>query len=103
MRVVGPMDNAGVVFDISHVLMGSMPFNEYFSIVKDRIIHVHACDAIGQKEHMVIGRGKIDFHEPLKLLRDSGYKGAVIIENMPIMADILESRSSLERVFKDIF
>jgi sugar phosphate isomerase/epimerase len=67
--------------------------------------HVHIHDYDGERDHLPIGRGSIDFAELLGALARIGYEGALSLEINSAIAgpeDVLESKAALERVLTEV-
>lgn len=48
-------------------------------VTRSNCIHIH--DVMGNKDHMVIGKGQIDFKQVISMLVFADFRGAAIIEN----------------------
>ena len=68
--------------------MGSKPFPDGYSYVRDRLIHVHRKDVDGEGNWTKVGTGKIDYRGQLRALDDDGYGGALSLETHYETADI---------------
>lgn len=69
------------VLDIKQAVISGYPYGEYLDEMGRDIAYVHACDFDGDGKKRLAGQGRFDFEELFKRLRDTGFDGAVIIEN----------------------
>ena len=75
--------NLKVLFDPSHYFIRGDDILKTFNIFKDRIVHIHAKDAIGDYENFVfppLGDGKINFKKLCALITDFKYDGFISVE-----------------------
>ena len=90
-RVLGriPAHSFGAIWDPGNeAMMGSKPFPDGYSYVRDRLIHVHLKDVDGEGNWTKVGTGKIDYRGQLRALDDDGYGGALSLETHYETADI---------------
>lgn len=82
-RVLGriPAHSFGVIWDPGNeAMMGSKPFPDGYSYVRDRLIHVHLKDVDGEGNWTKVGTGIIDYRGQLRALADDGYGGVLSLE-----------------------
>ncbi|MGQ9680707.1 MAG: sugar phosphate isomerase/epimerase family protein [Candidatus Bathyarchaeia archaeon] len=70
-----------MVLDIAHAnLRGEV--KDFLESLKDRIGHIHVSDNHGKfDEHLQIGEGGINWSEVMRLIRQAGFKGWIVIES----------------------
>jgi L-ribulose-5-phosphate 3-epimerase len=61
-------------------MMGSKPFPDGYSCVRDRVIHVHLKDMDGEGNWTKMGTGVVDYQGQLRALADDGYEGVLSLE-----------------------
>lgn len=71
----------GGVLDIKQAYLSGYSYEEYLSDMGGSLAYVHVCDLDENGKTCLPGKGKFDFDTLFKRLRDSGFDGAVIIEN----------------------
>lgn len=106
------LDNVGINFDPANLLSAGMGNpNDAMDMLAPRIFGMHAKDAVPPKfgevgGHQVpVGQGAVDFKKLLCQLKESGYKGDIIIEHEipnPTQRDleIVESKKYLEELIE---
>jgi L-ribulose-5-phosphate 3-epimerase len=83
-----PARSFGVIWDPGNeAKMGSKPFPDGYSYVRDRVIHVHLKDVDGEGNWTKVGTGVIDFRGQLRALADDGYRGVLSLETHYESAD----------------
>ncbi|WP_017975373.1 sugar phosphate isomerase/epimerase family protein [Actinopolyspora halophila] len=75
-----PVDVAGLVYDVSHVVAGGVDEVELATELVERIEHVHLRDAVAGDINRSIGRGDADFAGIVDALRERGYAGRYVLE-----------------------
>lgn len=73
--------NLGGVLDIKQAFISGYPYEEYLQDMGENLAFVHASDFDENGVKCLPGRGKFDFEELFKRLKDTGFDGAVLIEN----------------------
>lgn len=87
----------GFCFDIAHAEITKQT-NEIFDKLK--IDYVHATDNnLIEDEHKVIGKGKINYKEIVNKLKDKGFDGKVILENLSF-TECVDSYKNLKKLIK---
>lgn len=71
----------GGVLDVKQALISGYPYWEYLNDIGENLAYVHASDFGENGKKCLPGRGTFDFEELFKRLKDSGFDGAVLIEN----------------------
>lgn len=71
----------GAVLDIKQAAISGYPYGEYLDDMGESLAYVHASDFDENGKKRLPGKGRFDFEELFKRLKDSGFDGAVIIEN----------------------
>jgi sugar phosphate isomerase/epimerase len=65
---------------------------DYLEAFSDRLAHVHMHDNHGKEdEHLPLGKGKIDFPEVIRLLKDINYDRTITFEVFSSHADAVRS------------
>ncbi|MDX1928951.1 MAG: sugar phosphate isomerase/epimerase [Pirellulaceae bacterium] len=70
-------------FDFSHFQLRGLDLKESWAVLASDTVFIHVKDSTGdqQKFQFVLpGEGSIDYVEYLKLIRNSGYKGDILVE-----------------------
>lgn len=70
------MDNVKVMFDTFHVLYRNEVSSDYVYRMKDKLHHVHIADS----DRLPPGKGKCDYTEVLRALKDIDYDGYLAME-----------------------
>lgn len=79
----------GLNFDVGHFYCVSDPLPETIERLKGHTRHYHIEDIAANRvhEHLVPGRGAIDFSEVIKAIRRTGYDGWLTVELYPYLDD----------------
>ena len=95
----------GVTVDIGHLSFHDgaayRPWGTLGGLIRHlgpRIVHVHLHDYDGQRDHLPLGAGRIDFTEVIDALKAIGYHGSLCLELAPSPAiedDYVRSRELL--------
>ena len=78
----------GITLDVGH-LEASGGYRNFGTIGKvirrfsDKILHFHIHDYNGEQDHLVIGKGKIDFDNIISILKKVNYCGTLMLELNP--------------------
>jgi sugar phosphate isomerase/epimerase len=63
---------------------GGKAYPDGYEQVMDKVVHVHVKDGVqresGEHKFVVFGEGDINYHDPLKALREDGYSGYLSLE-----------------------
>jgi sugar phosphate isomerase/epimerase len=80
----------GLNFDIGHFYCVNEPLAEAIELLKGFTRHYHVEDIAASRvhEHLIPGRGAIDFAEVLGAIRATGYKGWLTVELYPYLDDL---------------
>lgn len=90
--------NLGITYDTSDAYL-SNSLLDWFKL-KKFIKHVHLCETDGKVDSkLTLGKGKVNFNQVLKKLKQINYRGNYILENLTIQ-DCIESRNYIRRIFK---
>ncbi len=73
-------DKAQFTFDLKQCRRTGIAPEEMIDAMRGAIRHVHISDATAEHDCLMPGAGNVDFVHILRLLRDSGFDGALIIE-----------------------
>jgi sugar phosphate isomerase/epimerase len=86
-RLTSPM--FGLNFDIGHFYCVGEPLPETVERLRPYTRHYHIEDIAATRvhEHMIPGRGAIDFPSVLSAIRDTGYDGWLTVELYPYLDD----------------
>ena len=79
----------GLNFDVGHAYcVGENP-QEWVSKMQDYALHYHLEDIAATRvhQHLVPGRGAIDFDATLAAIRQTGYEGWLTVELYPYLDD----------------
>src|SRR2546430_381568 len=78
----------GVTWDPGNeAAIGSRPFPEGYSYVRNRVLHVHLKDVDQHLNWAIIGEGTIDFVGQLRALAEDGYQGMLSLETHYVHPD----------------
>jgi len=98
-------DSVGITIDVGHLSFHDgrawKPWGSLGGLIRHlgpRIVHVHLHDYDGRRDHLPLGKGRLDFGETVGALRAVGYKGTLCLELAPtatIEADYRASRDLL--------
>jgi len=98
-------ESTGVTLDVGHLSFNGgeayEPWGSLGGLIRHlgaSIVHVHLHDYDGQRDHLPLGAGNIDFAEVISALKEIGYEGALCLELAPsptIEEDYLRSRDQL--------
>ena len=69
------------VLDIKQAMISGYPYGDYLDDMGESLAYVHASDYTDTGKKCLPGKGNFNFDELFKRLKDSGFDGAVIIEN----------------------
>ena len=97
--------SVGITVDVGHLSFHDgrawKPWGSLGGLIRHlgpRIVHVHLHDYDGKRDHLPLGKGRLDFAEIVGALRAVGYKGTLCLELAPtptIEADYRASRGLL--------
>jgi sugar phosphate isomerase/epimerase len=91
LEVVGRLDSAavGMNFDVGHSFCVSEEPADAIPKLKDHIRHFHLEDIAANRvhQHLIPGRGAIDFQSTLQAIREIGYDGWLTVELYPYLED----------------
>lgn len=97
--------STGITLDVGHISFNNgRGYREFGSIggfieqFRSRIFHLHIHDYDGERDHIAIGRGFIDFVEILRALKKIHYTGTLCLELNPELVTIEEIVESKERI-----
>ncbi len=98
--------NIGAVLDVKQAWQSGRSWEEYVSVMGDRILNVHLCDHDGACNCMV-GKGEYPFEDLIKRLESDDYAGPVLIEqyatNYNAFSEIAESVQYLKSLIGGIY
>ena len=69
-----------VTLDTGHAFMRSVDIGGFLDTFRKKLRNIHIHDSNGEKAHLAIGKGDINFEKIFKKLRDIGYRGPAHIE-----------------------
>jgi sugar phosphate isomerase/epimerase len=91
LEVVGRLDSAavGMNFDVGHSFCVSEEPADAIPKLRDHIRHFHLEDIAANRvhQHLIPGRGAIDFQATLQAIREIGYDGWLTVELYPYLED----------------
>ncbi|MCM1299046.1 MAG: sugar phosphate isomerase/epimerase [Firmicutes bacterium] len=73
-------DNCGFVLDVKQALRSRLSPFEIYESLKESVVHCHLSDHDSQKDCIPVGTGSFDFEKFAQMLKESGYKGNIILE-----------------------
>lgn len=73
-------DDCGFVLDVKQALRSNISPFEIYDKLEGKIVHCHLSDHNGEKDCIPVGEGSFDFGKFAQTLKDSGYKGNIILE-----------------------
>ena len=104
----GGFRNVGVTVDVGHLSFhGGAAYRSWGSLgglirhLGEAVVHVHVHDYDGERDHIPVGAGGIDFPDVLTALEAIGYGGALCLELAPsptLEADYIASRERLGKL-----
>ena len=96
---------AGLNFDIGHFYCVGEDPAEAFEELREWVGHVHLEDIAASRahEHLIAGRGAIDFHRVFKAMADTGYDGDICLELYPYIDSPVEAGVESLEYLKPIF
>ncbi len=68
------------VLDIKQARLSGYPYEEYLEEMGERLAYVHILDVNEEGKNCLPGRGRFDFKELVRRLKDVGFDGALLIE-----------------------
>jgi inosose dehydratase len=77
----------GFAPDTGHIAKGGIDVLELFETYGPLIRHVHFKDITAAGEWTAMGAGIIDFPRIVRLLRDTGYSGWIMVEDESVEAE----------------
>jgi len=77
----------GFAPDTGHIEKGGMDVIEIFKSYKSLIKHVHFKDITESSEWTAMGNGIIDFRQIVRMLKDFGYAGWIMVEEESPLAE----------------
>jgi len=94
LQFIGDVDlhNLGILADIFHMIIEDANLVESLQLASDRIHHVQFTDS----NRLAAGRGHIDFRVLAAALRDSGYRGYLSTETLPLPDSRTTARQAIE-------
>jgi len=100
--------DVGICLDVGHLAYQGVGALEFLSLHGDRVREIHLHDAASLavggrqqvRDHLPLGRGQVDYRALLRRLGETGYDGAVILENNSL-ADLEESLERLREFLAD--
>jgi len=102
------LTHVGITLDIGHAYFeGGAAFKDYGTLgglideLSADIVHLHAHDYDGQKDHLAVGHGCIDFPDIVGALCRARFSGSICLEintNIEPPEGILKSRKRLRRM-----
>mgnify|MGYP006282590237 CR=1 FL=1 len=96
--VLGSIPDLYATFDIGHANTSPQEPADYFARISEYVKHVHMHDNLGeQDEHLVPGRGTVQFSSLFRKMKEAGYEGPVILE-LPSYDDILAGKDFFENL-----
>lgn len=83
--------------DTGHLVEGGLDLYGFLESFINRANCIHLHDATRDKDHLVIGKGEIDFERVFSILEKSGYDGPVLLENLD-KEECMESYNKLKEL-----
>jgi sugar phosphate isomerase/epimerase len=97
IKIQKAIPKIGFCFDIAHSEVSGQTEEV---LTKIKVDYVHATDNnLKDDEHKVIGQGKINFQEIFSRLKNKGFDGKVILENISFK-DCRESANKLKEILE---
>jgi len=102
-----PSSKLGVLLEVGHLFHVGLNLDEAVDMFGKRILDVHVHDAtlggdVQEATHLPIGRGKINFADLIKRLREVNYDGVLTLEIRGSVREILESKKCLEHLIESV-
>lgn len=73
-------EDCGFVLDVKQALRSGLDCFDILKALGGSIVHCHLSDNTPEKDCIAVGKGRFDFPEFAKLLKETGYKGSIILE-----------------------
>lgn len=92
-----------VHLDIAHAFVenGMKGVKAYLSVFKDKIEHIHISDNHGEEdEHLPLGKGKIDFEQVAKWLKQINYDKTITFEVFTSKEDARDSMMKFKKLLQ---
>jgi sugar phosphate isomerase/epimerase len=92
----------GMSLDVGHAFVkgGMKNIENYVKLLGNRIEHVHMHDNHGESdEHLPIGKGKINWKQVVKLLKEINYDKTITFEVFTSKKDALKSREKIRKLW----
>jgi len=80
MRILELVDDDRLKVNLDTANVGSKDIVELTWLVKDRVVHTHCSELLGDKHGIVIGKGEVDFKGIFTILKDNDYGGWISLE-----------------------
>ena len=101
--VIDNVPRLKVHLDIAHAFVenGMQGIKDYIFTFKDRIEHIHIHDNHGEEdEHLPLGKGKINFEQVAKWLKQINYNKTITFEVFTSKEDARESMFTFNKLMK---
>ena len=74
-------ENFGWCYDTGHAYAHGDALDELYKCSCAPLsLHIQDCHGDGRDEHLIPGDGTLDFHKLMRILKDIGYKGELVLE-----------------------
>lgn len=80
-------ENIGVTWDIGHCEAAGNKDENFMVKNIGKLYHMHIHDAFEKKDHLPLGKGKINLHESLKFARKAGCRCVVEVKTSEALSD----------------
>ncbi len=91
--------------DVAHAFIENRMkgVSDYIEAFRERLVHVHIHDNHGKwDEHLPLGRGKIDFRNVARFLKEISYARTITFEVFTSRADAVRSRESFKKQWNKV-
>jgi sugar phosphate isomerase/epimerase len=88
-------ENIGIVLDVGHTNINGQT-ESFLRTFKGKIVHLHVSDNDGMSDqHLGIGRGTVNWHGLISLLKELSYDRTVVIESVEHVEESLQKLEEL--------
>ena len=99
--------NVGAVLDIKQARQSGRDWREYVAVMGDRLMNVHVSDCDDTGAIKLVGRGTFPFDELVRVLKNAGYDGPLMIEqyadNYGDVAEVADAVTYLKHIVGGIY
>jgi sugar phosphate isomerase/epimerase len=98
-------DVAKFVIDLKQAIRSNVDIYDILESVGENIAHIHISDHTAQKDCLPIGKGILDVHKLINVLKSKGFDGAIMLElyrsNFSTLDELYQSYELLAKCISD--